>query len=185
MSLSSGLAALLALALVCPGVARGRNCIQSESAQKPNFSGTWRLDPARVTRKATPKSVARKDPPPPPDDEDDDPGIPSITIRHQDPNISIMTTSADGEDVSVMNLTTDGRENTNPVDEGNTYKSKSHWEGPKLITEWTIEQYGTALNRGSDTRSLSEDGATMILETRLETDEEVIELHQVFVRKAK
>jgi hypothetical protein len=186
MRLLIGIAAGLALGLSYPGFARACDRVQSESAQKPDFSGVWQPDPAKMTRKTTPKAGQKDLPPPPPPDEDDDSGPPSITIQHKDQKISITTSSADGEDVSILNLTTDGQENTNPVDEGNTYnKSKSHWEDGKLITEWTVEQYGKPIFNGRDVRWLSEDGKMMIVETRLENEQTVTELHQELVRKGK
>lgn len=178
---------IVGLCLAFPVLGGNRTGFQSESGAKPNFSGAWRPDPAQATHKTTPKDSTQKNlsPPPAPDDDDDDSGPVSITVFHKEPSLSIMTTSGGAEDVSVMNLTTDGRENTNPLDEGITHKSKSHWDGEKLVTEWTIEQYGATVAKGTETRYLAADGKTMILDTRLETDRDITESHQVFVRKAK
>ena len=186
MRLCTDISAVLVLVLAGSVSAWTDKSIQSGANAKPDFSGVWKPDPAKMTRKATPKTGQKDLPPPPPPDEDEDSGAPTITIRHQDLKMSITTASPDGEDVSILNLTTDGQENTNPVDEGNTYnKSKSHWDGARLITEWTIQQYGQAIARGTDTRYLGEDGKTMIVDQRIDTDEAVIELHQVFVRADK
>ncbi|HYL99703.1 MAG TPA: hypothetical protein VEZ90_12170 [Blastocatellia bacterium] len=177
------LTSTLAFALTCLASVGSRHWVQPEMSQKPNFSGAWKPDPSKTTRKRTLKDTAQKDlsPPPPPDDDDE--GLPTITIQHQDPKFSETTTSADGEDVSISNLTTDGQENTNPVDEGNTYnKSKSHWEGAKLVTEWVIEQYGRPIAKGTDVRYLLDDGKNMAVDRRVETDAAVIEVHQAFVR---
>ena len=177
----------LVLCLTYPGFARSGATFQAETGQKPNFTGAWQPDPARSTVKRHAKDDPQKElPPPPPSDDDDEPSGPQTTkIQHKDPSISIMTTSPGAEDVSVLNLTTDGRENTNPVDEESTNKSKTHWDGDKLVTEWAVEQYGKVMYKGTDVRSLSKDGAEMIVDTRLETDEGIVELHQVFVRKPK
>ena len=76
--------------------------------------------------------------------------------------ITVSTTSEEqrGEMKSFMKLTTDDRENLNEVN-GNEFRSKSHWDGVKLITMVT----GDKGMRIVEVRSVSTDGKTQTVET--------------------
>ena len=60
--------------------------------------------------------------------------------------------------------TTDGKENVNEGFRGNSTKSKTHWEGAKLITESVMET-PNGTRETKEVRSLSPDGKTMTVET--------------------
>src|SRR5229473_2299141 len=86
-------------------------------------------------------------------------------IDQKDPVITITTTSEDqrGEMKSFMKLTTDDRENLNEIN-GNEFRSKSHWDGAKLITTVT----GDKGMRMVEVRSVSGDGKTQTVESYME-----------------
>ena len=83
-------------------------------------------------------------------------------IDQKEPVITISTTSEDqrGEMKSFMKLTTDDRESLNEIN-GNEFRSKSHWDGAKLITTVT----GDRGMRMVEVRFVSADGKTQTVET--------------------
>lgn len=60
--------------------------------------------------------------------------------------------------------TTDGKENTNEGFRGSSIKSKTHWEGTKLVTESVMET-PNGTRETKEVRSLSADDKTMTVET--------------------
>ena len=60
--------------------------------------------------------------------------------------------------------TTDGKENVNEGFRGNSTKSKTHWEGAKLVTESVMET-PNGTRETKEARSLSADGKIMTVET--------------------
>src|SRR6476620_2317862 len=81
-------------------------------AQGPDFSGTWKMDPARS------ESAAQKDPI----------GPVTIVIAQTRNELRMETTRTDGSSVVTYKL--DGSEVQIP---GGT--AKTHWDGAKLVTE--------------------------------------------------
>ncbi len=59
--------------------------------------------------------------------------------------------------------TTDGKENINEGFRGSSVKSKTHWEGAKLVTESVMET-PNGTRETKEVRSLSADGKTMTVE---------------------
>ena len=113
--------------------------------KKTTLSGRWVMDAERSSfgQMPLPKSYVE-------------------VIDQKDPVITIMTTSEDqrGEMKSFMKLTTDDRENLNEIN-GNEFRSKSHWDGAKLITTVT----GDKGMRMVEVRSVSGDGKTQTVES--------------------
>ena len=60
--------------------------------------------------------------------------------------------------------TIDGKENINEGFRGSSIKSKTHWEGTKLVTESVMET-PNGTRETKEVRSLSTDGKTMTVET--------------------
>jgi hypothetical protein len=113
--------------------------------KKTNFSGRWVMDAEHSSygRMPLPKSYVE-------------------VIDRKDLIVTIATTSEDqrGETKSFVKLTTDDRENLNEIN-GNEFRSKSHWDGTKLITTIT----GDRGMRMVEVRSVSSDGKTQTVET--------------------
>ena len=119
---------------------------------KPDFSGTWNLDKSQSEMGGGPGGGPRM-------------MSPSMTIEHKDPQLIIKRKfDFQGEErTQEMKYTTDGKPNTNPGFRGNTVKSKTHWDGDKLVTEATRETpQGTMETK--ETYSLSSDGKTLTVE---------------------
>src|SRR6266404_3619357 len=113
--------------------------------KKTTLSGRWVMDAEHSSygRMPLPKSYVE-------------------VIDQKDPVITITTTSEDqrGEMKSFVKLTTDDRENLNEIN-GNEFRSKSHWDGAKLITTVT----GDRGMRMVEVRFLSADGKRQTVET--------------------
>jgi hypothetical protein len=113
--------------------------------KKVNLSGRWVMDGEHSSygRMPLPKSYVE-------------------IIDQKEPVITISTTSEDqrGATESFMKLTTDDRESLNEIN-GNEFRSKSHWDGAKLITTVT----GDKGMRMVVVRSVSADGKTQTVET--------------------
>jgi hypothetical protein len=145
--------------------------------EKPNLSGTWVLDKERS----------------------DPPGMgmggrggitPDITliIEHQEPVLKIkrIIKTERGEQVQELVYTTNGKENKNPGMRGGEFRSKTRWDKGKLVTKGTqtIESpMGTIDLEITETRTLSGDGKTLVIETRTVTPQGERTRRQVFVKR--
>jgi hypothetical protein len=142
-------------------------------ARKPDFSGTWEADASKSTEKVTPVKnpdpAAPDAPPPPPPGEQ-----PPEVIEHKGNRLKI------GE----LTFTLDGGENVNPVGQGLLHKSKTHWEGSKLVTEFVLERDGEVLVRGRQVRSLADDGKTQTVDTHVQTPQVVSDAHAVMMKES-
>jgi hypothetical protein len=119
---------------------------------KPNFSGVWNLDKDKSDMSGGPGGGPRM-------------VSPSMTIEHKDPQLIIKRKfEFQGEErTQEMKYTTDGKPNTNEGFRGRTVKSKTSWDGDKLVTEATRETpQGTFETK--ETYSLSDDGKSLTIE---------------------
>ena len=124
--------------------------------QRPDFSGTWKLDKEKSDVGAEERNGRFRG------------GMfDSLVIEHKDPELIIkrkMNLPSGEERTTQSKYTTDGKDNTNEGFRGMTSKSKTHWEGDKLVTESTRETpRGTIETK--EVRSLSADGKTMTVES--------------------
>lgn len=114
------------------------------AADKPDFSGTWKMDADKSTF----------GPLPPPT---------SITskIDHKDPDLSVVTSQSgpQGDQTSTFKYSTDGKETTNSM-MGNDMKSKAVWEGKTLVVNSSLDAGGAQIKLISK-YSLSDDGKTL------------------------
>ncbi len=152
------------------------------AADKPNFSGTWLVDQARSTSQTTPRPNADpKAPLPPPPPPPPPPGktSPPHIVTHNDPVLTIQ----EGPGSYTLRLTTDGKENVNRQSNDRTHRSTSRWEGDKLVTQWTLEDNGERLAQGTDTRSLTENGAVMIDDRTIKWPRLETSVHLVLKRR--
>ncbi len=138
------------------------------AAAKPNFSGRWTLD-----RNAS------------------SPGSPALieTIDDREPRIRIDTdwdhTGPTGVTNAAMlaptvELLTGGAQNANEMPAGLSLQTKSHWDGNKLITAWTIRGLDAPLT-GSWERYLTGPN-TMVVEAVAEARNRRVTSRFVFVK---
>jgi hypothetical protein len=93
-------------------------------------------------------------------------GMGSFSITHEDDSLVLKrTVEFQGEERTFESRhTTDGKENVNEGFRGSSIKSKTRWEGAKLVTESVMET-PNGTRETKEVRSLSADGKTMTVET--------------------
>ena len=91
------------------------------AADKPNLSGTWKMNPAKSDA-GSGEIKSRVD-----------------KIEHQEPQLKITTTQDDenGENTVTRDYVTDGRQMTQTV-LGGERKSSAHWDGNVLVVETKV-----------------------------------------------
>jgi hypothetical protein len=112
-------------------------------AQGPDFSGTWKMDPARS------ESAAQNDPI----------GPVTVVIAQSRDELRVETKRTEGSSVVTYKL--DGSEVKIP---GGT--AKTHWDGARLVTEIEMYVQGQAVTT-KETRSLTSGGNEMIVNITL------------------
>ncbi|MGA3189479.1 MAG: hypothetical protein ABSF22_20430 [Bryobacteraceae bacterium] len=110
------------------------------AADKPDFSGNWKMDADKSTFGPTPPPTSM-----------------TSKIDHKDPDLSIETTSND--QTTTSKYSTDGKETTNQM-MGNDVKSTAQWEGKVLVVK-SAANFGGADVKLVSKYSLSEDGKTL------------------------
>jgi hypothetical protein len=119
---------------------------------KPNFSGKWVLDVEKSDFGPVPAPTAQ-----------------SQDIDHKDPKIKVKTVSKtqQGETTVESNRTTDGEENTNTMG-GTEVKSKTVWDGKKLVTTMKRQIQGMDIDV-KDTWELADDSKSFTITRELKT----------------
>jgi hypothetical protein len=114
------------------------------AADKPDFSGNWKLDPD--------KSVFGPMPPP---------TSMMLVIDHKDPDISVnqSSTGPEGDQNTISKYSTDGKETVNKF-MGTDVTSKAHWDGAALMIDSSIDTGGAVIKLTSKW-TLSDDGKTL------------------------
>ncbi len=137
-------AAVFAGLLVC--------ALTAFAADKPNFSGTWKLN------------VDKSDFGPMPKPEKAD-----FVIVHKDPELNVKQTAVGsmGEVTSDVKILTDGTEFTNNT-RGQEVKGTAKWEGQTLVVTQHLDMQGTTVTFVQKW-SLSEDGKTITQDFNIST----------------
>jgi hypothetical protein len=136
MTRRSVLVALLAFVLALPALA---------IAQTPNFSGKWIQD----MEKSDPPMGGRGPA-----------GPQSLTITQTAADFTIERETPNGVMKTVYKL--DGSESVNAMGRGGDVKSKSAWEGGKLVTKYS-RTMGETTVEVTETRSLEADGTMTVV----------------------
>jgi hypothetical protein len=113
-------------------------------AQKPNFSGTWKLNAGKSDFGPLPAPESRTD-----------------VIEHSDPNLKdvVSAQGAQGKQDFTANYTTDGKEVTNKIGPREV-KSTANWEGNNLVVNSKTSFNDNDITIKSSW-SLSDDGKTL------------------------
>ena len=139
MTRRSVLVALLAFVLALPALA---------IAQTPNFSGKWIQD----MEKSDPPMGGRGPA-----------GPQSVTITQTAADFTIERETPNGVMKTVYKL--DGSESVNAMGRGGDVKSKSAWEGGKLVTKYS-RTMGETTVEVTETRSLEGDAMVVVTATK-------------------
>jgi hypothetical protein len=136
----------------------------ASAADKPNFSGSWKLNVAK----------SEYGPIPPPE---------SFTrkVEHAEPSITIVEeqTGPGTTPSTTRKLTTDGQSTVTDIN-GAPVKLTATWEGSSLLATTSIETFGVTFK---DKMSLSADGKEMTSAVQVESPQGSIELKIVFERQ--
>jgi hypothetical protein len=114
------------------------------AADKPDFSGSWKMDADKSTFGPIPPPTAM-----------------TRKIVHSDPALSVeeARSGAQGDMNTTMKYSTDGKETTNSM-MGNDVKSKAVWEGKTLVIT-SAANFGGADVKLTDKWALADDGKTL------------------------
>jgi len=127
-------------------------CLTLVAADKPDFSGNWKLN------------VDKSDFGPMPKPEKAD-----YTIVHKDPemNVKSVAVGSMGEMTNEVKILTDGTEFTNTV-RGQEVKGTAKWDGKTLVVTQKLEIQGTAITF-IQKWTLSDDGKSIVQEVNIST----------------
>ena len=125
------------------------------AADKPNFSGEWKLDAGKSNLGPIPppSSMTRK-------------------VEHSEPVLTVveaMTGGPMGDQNRTTKYSTDGKETTNDL-MGNPVKTSAAWEGDTLVISAKADIQGTAIKL-TDKWSLSGDGKVLTDVMHIATDQ--------------
>jgi len=130
--------------------------------QKPDFSGTWKLNVAKSDFGALPGPASRTD-----------------VITHKEPSLTndVTAEGAGGKQQYTVKYTTDGKEVTNQMGPREV-KSTMKWEGSNLVISSKFMYNDSEVNAQS-TWTLSGDGKTLTISTHYassmgETDQKAV-----------
>lgn len=149
----------------------------AQGAKKSNLSGTWVLDKKKGDEPSGRGGRAQ------PDTDI------TLVIDHKEPALKIkqIVKSPGGERAQDLVYSTDGKENSNPGGVGGAViKSKTWWDGGRLVTKSTQtgdSMFGTATIEVTETRSLSQDGKELVVDTVIVTPSGERKRHYVYVKR--
>jgi hypothetical protein len=136
------------------------------AAEKPNFSGTWKLDVDKSSFGPMPPltSLMR-------------------TIEQKDPDITVKeaSTGPQGEQNLSFKYSTDGKETINTY-MGNELRSKAGWDGRTLVVHNNIDVGGEKVT-STEKWTLSDDGKTFNFLLNISTSQGDLDLSYVLVKQ--
>ena len=108
-------------------------------------------------------------------------------IKHSDGRLTVWAPSIPGghPDEKPFLFTTDGSENLNRFsveDGGSLHRSRSVLKADKLVTEWTLERDGNVVMRGTETRTLLEDGHRLSQDNAIRGPDAIVESKWIYDR---
>ena len=135
-------------------------------AANPDFSGSWKLNPARSNFGSfpAPQSATRK-----------------ITQTGVRLSITNVQTGAKGAVTTELVYTTDGKPVTNES-KGGESKGSAQWIGDKLMIESSRDVQGTTLTQ-KDIWTLSPDGKTLTVDSHVTLPNGDFDIKQVFEKQ--
>jgi len=132
----------------------------------PNFSGDWKLNPARshYGQFPAPMGMTRR-------------------IQHAEPVLTMSTVQkgAQGEVTTELRYTTDGKPSVNKLASGET-QGAAHWEGERLVIESSRAVQGGQAKQ-KETWTLSDGGKTLTIATHVTLPQGEFDVTQVFEKQ--
>jgi hypothetical protein len=154
---------IAASAIACLPLLVASGC---SSVDRPNFSGSWKLDPAQSNFGPVPG-----------------PSESTQVIEHNEPLLRLTAESEGfmGANSVEFEFVTDGSEKPQSVD-GRSRETQTYWDESVLVTEWVIDNPGQPQFEMVDRRSLSADGQTMTVDRHVRSNWAEWEQKAVYVR---
>jgi hypothetical protein len=136
------------------------------AADKPNFSGTWKMDPDKSVFGPVPPTESLV-----------------LAIDHKEPAISVHQTSngPEGARDVTSKYSTDGQESTNDF-MGTPVKSKVHWDGQTLLIDSSLDAGGMEVKVASKW-TLAADGKTLNDVVNISSPQGDLEITYVLVKQ--
>jgi hypothetical protein len=142
-----------AIAAVFIGLLAGSLAVLA--ADKPDFSGTWKLNVDKSDFGPMPK-----------------PERAEYVIVHKEPELNVKSTAVGsmGEVTNDVKIVTDGTEFTNTMRDGQVVKGTAKWDGKVLVIRQTLDVQGTTVTFVQKW-SLSDDGKTITQDLNISTEQ--------------
>ncbi len=141
---------------------------------KPDFSGTWTLDPAKSEMGGPGRGMGGG-------------GMGGGGMMGGPMTVTIKQTAADltierkmGDQMMTATYKLDGSESVNKGMRGNDVKSTAKWDGSNLVITSTQENQQGGAMQSTEVRSLSPDGKTMTVEMTRQTPRGEMKQKMVF-----
>jgi hypothetical protein len=138
----------------------------AHAADKPNFSGTWKMDRDKSVFGPVPPTESLV-----------------LAIDHKEPAISVHQTSdgPEGPRDVTSKYSTDGKESTNDF-MGTPVKSKVHWDGQTLMIDSSLDAGGMEVKVASKW-TLAADGKTLNDVVNISSPQGDLEITYVLVKQ--
>ena len=137
-----------------------------QMSAKPNFTGEWKMDPARSSFAPlpAPDSLVRK-------------------VTQHDSSLKIQTTQfgQQRQIVTDLSYTTDGRECRNTI-RGQEFTGTAQWQGDTLVVASKRQVQGMELTQ-TENWSLSADGHTLTIANHVQTPQGAFDITLVLERQ--
>jgi hypothetical protein len=136
------------------------------AADKPNFSGTWKMDPDKSVFGPVPPTASLV-----------------LAIDHKEPAISVHQTSSgpEGDRDLTSKYSTDGKETTNDF-MGTPVKSKVRWDGNTLLIDSSLDAGGMEVKLSSKW-TMAADGKTFTDVVNISSPQGDLEITYMLVKQ--
>ena len=136
----------------------------ADAADRPNFSGEWKMNAAKSSFSGlpAPSAIVRK-------------------VTHAEPSLIIVEdqTSDLGTQTATRKYTTDGKETSFEAN-GAEVKGSAVWDGNAIVVNSTVDAIGI---RFTDRMTMSEDGRTFTSVVRISSPQGELDITLVFERQ--
>jgi hypothetical protein len=136
------------------------------AADKPNFSGVWKLDASKSDfgQRPAPEKMER-------------------TVEHAEPSMKVkmLTVSPRGERSTESSYTTDGKPGKAQI-MGQDAKVMAKWKGDTLVVTLTADFQGNEVKQ-EEVWKLSGDGKTLMTETTIDSPQGQMQTKTVFTKQ--
>ena len=119
-------------------------------AAKPDFSGEWKMNPAKSDFGSMPA-----------------PQVVTRSVKHHDPSLEYKSyqKGARGDATTEIKYTTDGKPCVNRIQDADA-KGSAKWVGDELLIEYTLDYHGVPIT-SKEIWELGEGGRTLVIRSQV------------------